>query len=52
MKKQLYTKGLRLGKQTIQHLGTPLQMDDQKAIKGGSDTGTVGITDIPIFCGP
>lgn len=52
MKKQLRTRELRLSKQTVQHLGIPLKLDDQKTIKGGSDTGTVGITDIPIFCRP
>jgi hypothetical protein len=51
MKKQLNTRGLRLSKQTIQHLGTPLQMDDQKAIKGGSENAQAP-TQVPVLCGP
>ena len=41
---------LRLNKTTIQDLDTVLDRDEQKRIKGGSESHQSRDTQIPIFC--
>jgi len=41
---------LRLGKFTVQNLGTPLDTDEQQKINGGSIINSPGTTDLAIFC--
>ncbi len=47
MKKE---KKLQLKKNTIQNLKTVLDRVEQKTIKGGTDVGHFGTTDVPIYC--
>ncbi len=48
--KQKKTKQLHLNKETIQNLDIILERDDQKRVKGGTDTSQNGTTQIPIYC--
>jgi len=48
--KQKKEKKLRLSKETIQDLENVLDKDDQKRVKGGSQSEYVGITQVPIYC--
>ena len=50
--KQKKEKRLRLDKQTIQNLDTVLDRDDQKRVKGGTNTVEPGTTQVPVFCKP
>jgi hypothetical protein len=50
--KQKKEKRLCLDKQTIQNLDTVLDRDDQKRVKGGTDTIEPGTTQVPVFCKP
>jgi hypothetical protein len=49
MKRKRATK-LNLGKLTIQNLSTVLDRDEQKRVKGGSENGQAGTTQVPIYC--
>lgn len=40
---------LRLNKSTIQDLES-LNLDEQKVIKGGTDSNTKGTTIVPVYC--
>lgn len=48
--KQNKGKKLRLAEETIQDLDMVLDRDDQKRVKGGSETHQSRNTQIPIFC--
>jgi hypothetical protein len=50
--KEKKEKKLRLDKITIQDFGSVLDGDQQKEIKGGSDTNLFGLTNIPVVCKP
>lgn len=45
-------KKLRLSKQTFQNLNTVLERDEQKKVKGGSNTVPEQTTQVPVFCKP
>jgi hypothetical protein len=45
-------KKLRLGRITLQNLNTALDKNEQKAVKGGTDGGAPGTTQVPIYCKP
>jgi hypothetical protein len=47
MKKE---KKLQLKKNTIQNLKTVLDRAEQKTVKGGTNVGPFGTTDVPIYC--
>jgi hypothetical protein len=48
--KQQKEKKLRLGKETIQDLDNVLDRDQQKMVKGGSETDQSRNTQIRVFC--
>ncbi len=50
MKQEQKEKKLRLGKITVEDLSIRLAPDEQQKIKGGTDNGSFGITNLPVFC--
>jgi hypothetical protein len=48
--KQKKEKKLRLDKETIQNLDIVLDKDDQERVKGGTNNGYPGTTDVPVHC--
>jgi hypothetical protein len=45
-------KKLRVGKITVQNLNTALGKNEQKTVRGGTEAGAPGTTQVPIYCKP